>query len=125
MKKIFSSYIVENGILYKRYKDRKLLVVPETKLNKVLEAIHDHPMAGHMGIENTFNRVKENYYWKTMWKDIEHYVKSCDTCQKRKLGKETEELHPVKVNTAFSKLGIDIVALAKNGKRKQIHSSCD
>jgi len=107
--KIASGYLLDNGILYKKHKGKKLLVIPEQKLNQILKATHDHPLAGHAGINNTISRLKEKYYWKTMYKDINNYIKTCDICQKRRLEKETEELKPIRPPTAFSKIGIDII----------------
>ena len=42
--------------------------------------MHDHPTAAHFGIEATYNRIKEKYWWKGMRNDIETYVKTCKQC---------------------------------------------
>ena len=44
-----------------------------------------------------------------MYKDIQNYVKSCETCQKRLKGKRKEPLHPIQVGRAFERIGIDLV----------------
>ena len=44
-----------------------------------------------------------------MWLDIQNYIKTCDTCQKRRKDKEKEQLNPIKPTTAFAKIGIDII----------------
>jgi hypothetical protein len=44
-----------------------------------------------------------------MLKDIEIYVKSCDQCQRRGKTKNQQELHSIKVDKPFHRIGIDIV----------------
>ena len=75
----------------------------------ILEASHDHQLAGHMGVDNTFQRLSDKYYWATMYEDIRKYIRTCDTCQKRRREKETAPLLPVKPTTAFAHIGIDII----------------
>src|SRR5271163_3907070 len=75
----------------------------------ILEASHDHQLAGHMGVDNTFQRLSEKYYWATMYEDIRTHVRTCDTYQRRRKEKETEPLQPVKVTTAFAHIGINII----------------
>ena len=44
-----------------------------------------------------------------MYRDIQHYVRSCETCQKRLKGKRKEPLHPIQIGRAFERIGIDLV----------------
>ena len=57
---------------------------------------HDHPIAGHPGIKRTHDLIMSKYYWPMLRKDIEAYVKGCDTCQKVKAKNSsmTTPLHP-------------------------------
>lgn len=52
------------------------------------EKYDGHPywalLGGHRGMNQTYERIKTNYYWKGMKSDIYEYVKSCSICQKRK-----------------------------------------
>ena len=75
----------------------------------VLQASHDHQLAEHMGIDNTYQRLSEKYYWKNIYKDIKEYIRRCDTCQKRRRGKEVETLQPIVPGGPFEHIGIDIV----------------
>ena len=103
------NYFINNHILYRRHHGKQRLVVPSHKKQMILEASHDHQLAGHMGVDNTFQRLSEKYYWATMYEDIRTHVRTCDTCQRRRKEKETEPLQPVKVTTAFAHIGIDII----------------
>lgn len=46
--------------------------------------MHDSPSAGHPGIVGTYKRIKKNFYWHGIKKDIIKWVKECDTCQRNK-----------------------------------------
>jgi len=84
-------------------------VVPEHRKQTILEASYNHQLAGHMGVDNTFQRLSAKYYWKTMYDDIRNYIRTCDTCQKRRREKEVESLQPIVPTTAFAHVGIDII----------------
>src|SRR5260364_405911 len=44
-----------------------------------------------------------------MYRDIQEYVKTCETCQKRQKGRRKEPLHPIQIGRAFERVGIDLV----------------
>jgi len=49
-------------------------VIPRDLRPKVLVECHDHPFAGHLGEQKTFNRVRQRYYWPKMRVDVKNYV---------------------------------------------------
>ena len=51
------------------------------KRESVLFSCHKSPMAGHLGIKNTFERISEHLWWPGMRKDVERYVSTCSQCQ--------------------------------------------
>ena len=60
------------------------VIIPKTMLPKLMAEFHDSPLAGHMGINKTYDKIRERYYWPHMLRDITNYIKSCDLCQRRK-----------------------------------------
>ena len=48
---------------------------------QILHDHHDAPIAGHQGIDRTYNALHRLFYWPCMINDIWNYVKSCDSCQ--------------------------------------------
>jgi hypothetical protein len=46
----------------------------------LLRKVHDKPLRGHLGQENTYIRLSQTYYWPGMQQDIIDYVKSCKIC---------------------------------------------
>jgi len=75
------------------------------------ELIDQAHSIGHEGSFKTYNRLKDNYYWIGMNRDIKLYIKCCPICQKykpQKLNKNIENL-PTKPGFPFSKVGLDLV----------------
>ena len=54
--------------------------VPEIIRTELISRHHDDPLAGHFGIEKTRELIAQKYYWPTLRRDVEDYVKGCDIC---------------------------------------------
>ena len=70
---------------------RNRLVVPdhdELKL-KLLEHVHDLPVAGHPGRGKTLELLQREYYWPNMHNTTRRYVSSCHICRRAKVSHET------------------------------------
>lgn len=52
---------------------KRLLVVPKTKTDSVPELVHIHPMAGHFGAQNTFQRVRDHFHWPGLEGDTKRF----------------------------------------------------
>ena len=115
-------YVMDNGILYHLYappgsghrKDRviKQIVVPHSLRDKILKAYHDSLLAGHAGIERTFQAIRLKYYWTSMFADIKQYVQTCTDCQvqKRDFHKKAAPLRPLPVpGRLFDRLQCDFI----------------
>ena len=122
------TYVEKNGLLYRDFiyhsdhsrVDSKL-VVPTNRRQLVLETAHSSPLAGHMSIRRTKDRVYSEFFWPHVDKDIKAYVKSCPTCQKaRPAGRVCKvELGTMEViGTPFTKVAIDIVGPLQMTDRK-------
>ena len=57
------------------------LTIPKELREQVLRENHDSKQAGHLGMEKTYARIAENYFWPGMYSETLKYVKECDTCQ--------------------------------------------
>src|SRR5215471_11359705 len=78
----YKNYVLKNGQIYKR-KDGTRKVLRRFEMEAVLQIMHDHPVSAHMAVKATYEKIKERFYWPGMKKNIEDYVKSCDSCQRR------------------------------------------
>ncbi|SJL18527.1 uncharacterized protein ARMOST_22120 [Armillaria ostoyae] len=68
-----------NGILYY---DNRIYVPRHSSLRgEIIAQSHDHITAGHPGIAKTRELVQREYWWPKIQKDVEAYIKGCETCQ--------------------------------------------
>lgn len=42
--------------------------------------MHSHPTAGHLETDAMYYKIAERYYWDQMYRDVQNYVTSCETC---------------------------------------------
>ena len=54
--------------------------MPKALRETILQAVHDNPFAGHLGISHTEERVRKRFYWPDIHFDVEKHVKQCATC---------------------------------------------
>jgi len=98
---------------------RVQIVVPETMKEIVLRNAHDGPFGGHFGNEKTFQRIRELYYWPTMYNDVKQWVMGCPACQSRKGSKRKYGLlKPIIIIRPFELMGMDLMgpfSLTKRG----------
>ena len=75
--------------MYKRSQEHQhQLVVPKALVQDIMEANHNPVYIGHSGMNRTFDLISLRYWWPSMRQSIERYVKSCDSCQRRKENRE-------------------------------------
>lgn len=105
------------GILYRKYLDRRRvqfdqLVVPERYRRDLLHLAHGSSWSGHLGVKKTKDRLLQEYYWPGCFREIENFVRTCDTCQR--VGKPGDKVRaPMKlvpvITEPFRRLVIDTV----------------
>ena len=108
----------KSKIIYHRTKDGKLLKIPnKNEKDSILWMYHNHPTAAHFGVETTYNKIKEKFFWRGMYNDIRKYIKYCDICQRRGKKGESGKLYPIKVGEPFERIGIDFIGPLTPTKR--------
>ncbi|CAB0038053.1 unnamed protein product [Trichogramma brassicae] len=80
----YPQWRVDEGRLY-RFKRNSLLdpvagregdwklVVPE-EWKRILRDSHNEPATGHLGVEKTYDRVAQEYFWRSCYHDVEEYM---------------------------------------------------
>jgi len=102
---------------YKHFQpDAERIEVDESEVETLLKEFHDAPLGGHVGVRRMKKRIREMFYWKNMYKDIERYVRSCKSCQINKICRYNRI--PMQITTTsttpLEKLYIDIVILPES-----------
>ena len=87
--KEYNSLRVIDGIVYRQTEDKHgmnqvQLVLPKQKVIEVLDKIHKLVYSGHLGRRKTYRIMAERFYRPFLGKQVEQYVRECDTCQKIK-----------------------------------------
>ena len=54
--------------------------VPEIIRTELISRHHDNSLAGHFGIEKTRELIARKYYWPTLRRDVNDYIRGCDIC---------------------------------------------
>ncbi len=54
--------------------------IPKVICWELISGYHDNPLAVYFSIEKTWELIAKKYYWPTLQKDIETYVKGCNIC---------------------------------------------
>ena len=52
--------------------------VPEAIRTELISRHHDDPLARYFGIDKTRELVGRKYYWPSLKRDVESYVRGCD-----------------------------------------------
>lgn len=87
------------------------LVVPPTDQRvKVIKEYHESTVGGHRGINKTYSRIAQDFYWRNMRPDIRQFVLGCPSCQSKKLVRVKTKQAMLVTDTAsrpFEKISID------------------
>ena len=51
----------------------------------IAKMFHDHETAGHPGELETFNSIRQHYWWPGLRTFVKNYVKGCGICQQFKI----------------------------------------
>ena len=100
-------FVLIKDVLYKRgFSCPYLRCLGTEEVDYVIREVHEGIYGNHSGSRSLVHKlVRAGYYWTTMQKDAEAYVKTCDKCQRFNniIRQPTEELTPM---TALWQLGI-------------------
>ena len=77
-------YIWDDPLLFKRGADMIIRrCVPENEQGKIMNECHASPYEGHFSGERTAHKILQSgFYWLTIFKNCDEWVKLCDRCQK-------------------------------------------
>ncbi|CAC5408706.1 unnamed protein product [Mytilus coruscus] len=83
------------------------LYIPSHIKQAVVEQYHDKN--GHMGIDKTFDSIRQKYFWPNMFKELYNYVTTCVPCQSRNLQKVRAPIQETKIPPyPFCHVGVDL-----------------
>ena len=106
-------FILIKDVLYKRgFSCPYLRCLGMEEADYVIRGVHEGICRNHLGSRSLVHKlVWAGYYWPTMQKDAEAYVKTYDKCQRfsNNIRQPTEELTPITAPWSFAQWGLDIM----------------
>ena len=111
-------FLLQRGVLHHRSKESDgsevlKVVVPRELREALVLLAYEGPMAGHLVVHKTLARLRGNFWWPGMAREVAELLKSCHTCQM--VGKPNQTppvapLHPIPaVDPPFTRVLIDMV----------------
>jgi len=90
-------YKVEHGLLYRKYGDRLLFVMPKAMRKRFLVTAHD--LSGHPAVDRTLCNLLQDFWFPGMRRYVRQHVHMCFECllAKNPRGKRPGLLHPIPV----------------------------
>ena len=87
-------YFIDRELLYRQWQVNGKKTTPEEVVTQlyipvgfvdtVLSNCHDHVLVAHFGLQKTYHKIRQSYFWKNMYRDIDNWVRSCQSCAQRK-----------------------------------------
>ncbi len=122
IRKMAKRFLVKDNILFYRDSDGNLKICLEKEdVKKVLQEYHDGAVGGHFGRDITIGRVRQSFWWPTIWKDVVAYIKTCDICQRYGPKTKHNELQPFRPVFPFEFVFLDFVVNLPVTARKNRH----
>ena len=134
-------YYIENVILKRSYPSTKQkgegrerynqIVMPTDYRKDLLQLAHEVPLAGHLGINKTYDKLIRHFYWPGIKTSTKKFCNSCDTFQKAgkpKTGIAIAPLKPITIKERpFERVIMDCVGpllRTKSGNRYLLTIMC-
>jgi len=73
----------DRNILF--YREKNYIPRDDLLRKDILRDFHDHKTAGHPGELQTYNAVRQHYWWPGLCTFVKNYVLGCGTCQQFKI----------------------------------------
>ena len=114
---IWDQLIVHSGVLCRQFQPTDnapgglQTVIPEALRTEVLADFHEGPMGGHLGVDKTFSRLRERFYWPGYHRDVQDWCRNCGTCASRKTPapKARAPLKPIVTSYPLQLVAMDIM----------------
>ncbi|KAL7291832.1 hypothetical protein TKK_0014612 [Trichogramma kaykai] len=87
-------------------------IPPEEERRSIIVNLHSSRIGGHKGMNQTYSKIRERYYWNGMRHDIHNFIRKCPDCQEKKLTQSKTRDPLIITDTpleAFDKVSIDTV----------------
>lgn len=85
-------YYIKAGILMRKWRPQtqseldecelyEQIVVPKKYRDEILSVAHENPLAGHLGVTKTHDKITRYFNWSGIRGDIRKFFQTCNICQ--------------------------------------------
>ena len=122
----WENIVRHNGVIYHKWLKNSTdqhhlqLLVPAILKKEVLFSCHDTVYSGHLGVQKTKDRIKQEFTWYLLDKDVRMHIKTCPVCNKKKdpTKKQTTPLMDYRSGYPLDRIGLDIIGPLPQTKRR-------
>ena len=57
------------------------IVIPQIYRSEIFSLTQHTPMSGHLGVNKTYHKILNPFYWPGLKTDVSNYCRSCHKCQ--------------------------------------------
>jgi Integrase zinc binding domain len=80
----------------------------------IVKMYHDHETAGHPGELETYNGIRQNYWWPGLWTFVKNYIQGCGICQQFRINRSPSNPAYIAIEGAnntrlFAKCSMDLI----------------
>ena len=108
-----SRFVLIRDVLYKKGFSRLYLrCLSHNEADYVMREVHEGICRNHSRARSLVHKlIRAGYYWPTMFKDAQAYVKACNKCQRFSnfIRQPSEKLIPMTTPWLFAQWGLDIM----------------
>ncbi|KAH7700597.1 gagpol and env protein precursor, partial [Aphelenchoides avenae] len=104
---------VQDGMLYKSFAGRKVLVVPQSETRSVFDRFHNGVFGGHAGWYKTTKMMEKYVYWPSLRQEVKKWIRKCFTCARHKKQRTAvPALKPIVSKRPYALVGIDVFSIS-------------
>lgn len=102
--KTWDRLFLHDGVLYRKTRtgpqgeDVSQLVLPKSLREIALKGVHND--VGHFGLERSLDLARCRFYWPAMAKDVEEWVRTCESCALRRAPKPSHAAPLVSITSS-------------------------
>ena len=114
-------FLIRDKHLFRRIiKTKSLQRVIDRQKNRdrILQKLHDE--SEHKDKEETYRKIIERYWWKSVWKNVCAYVKFCEKCQLRTSRREKKTLHLTWTAAIWEKIEVNVIHMLLSDEKRYI-----
>jgi Integrase zinc binding domain len=96
------------------YKEKNYIPKDQELQRDIVKMYHDHEMAEHPGELETYNGVRQRYWWPGLRTFVKNYVQECSICQQFKINRSPSNPAYIAIESAntirpFAQCSMDLI----------------